>query len=244
MAERRIELYADGQLREARTLILDPQRRTDVSIDDIDEVTNPATVVEVRLAAADESSTVAADPLAVDDRAWAIVPPSEPRQVLLAGDPDPYLETALSYLPDTELYYRAGDDWDTLTGLDEFELVIFNRFLPAALPAKPVLAIAPPRTSPLGTVAGVLTNPGIGALDPSDPILRYVDLTTTHIAEARKLELPAWARDVIPGPSGAPLLYAGILAGQPAAVLAFEPRRSDLPLQVAFPVLLANLAGG
>ena len=31
--------------------------------------------------------------------------------------------------------------------------------------------------------------------------------------------------------------------GCPAAVLAFEPRRSDLPLQVAFPILLANLTG-
>ena len=29
----------------------------------------------------------------------------------------------------------------------------------------------------------------------------------------------------------------------PTAVLAFEPRRSDLPLQVAFPILLANLTG-
>ena len=57
------------------------------------------------------------------------------------------------------------------------------------------------------------------------------------------MELPAWARPVIPGPGTSPLLYAGTLAGRPAAVMAFEPRRSDLPLQVAFPVLLANLAG-
>jgi hypothetical protein len=57
------------------------------------------------------------------------------------------------------------------------------------------------------------------------------------------MELPAWARAVIPGPGTSPLLYAGTLAGRPAAVMAFEPRRSDLPLQVAFPVLLANLAG-
>jgi hypothetical protein len=38
-------------------------------------------------------------------------------------------------------------------------------------------------------------------------------------------------------------LYAGDRAGLPAAVLAFEPRRSDLPLQVAFPILMANLVG-
>ena len=57
------------------------------------------------------------------------------------------------------------------------------------------------------------------------------------------MTLPDWARMVIPGPSGSPLLYAGLRAGIPAAVLAFEPRRSDLPLQVAFPLLVSNLAG-
>jgi len=249
MAQRRIELYADGQLREARTLTLDPQRRTDVSIDDIDDPAHPASVIEVRLTAADAGaaagagSTGSPDALAVDDRAWAIVPSTAPRQILLAGQPDPYLETALSYLPNTELYFRDGADWSSLTGLDKFELVIFNGFLPDQLPAKPILAIAPPSTSALGTVTGTLTDPAIGTLDPTDPILRYVDLSTTHIAAAQQLELPAWARAVIPGTGSSPLLYAGQIDGRPAAVLAFEPRRSDLPLQVAFPVLMANLAG-
>ena len=89
-------LYADDRLLEARDAHLDPQRRTDVVIDDIDDPDRPASVVEVRLAAADEASTVAADLLAVDDRAWAIVPPAALRTVLLVGDGDPYLETALS----------------------------------------------------------------------------------------------------------------------------------------------------
>jgi hypothetical protein len=242
LVERQVQVFADGQLRDSRTLRLDPQRRTDVSIDDIDDPDHPASVVEVRLLGPD-GATMPADALGVDDRAWAVVPPNEERQVLLAGEPDPYLETALSFLPDTELYYRDGDEWSTLTGLDEYELVIFNRFLPPTLPSAPTLAIAPPRTTSLGTMTGTITNPGIGTLDPSDPILRYVDLSTVHIAEARELELPPWARSVIPGPAGSPLLYAGTLDGRPAAVLAFEPRRSDLPLQVAFPVLLANLAG-
>ena len=127
-----------------------------------------------------------------------------------------------------------GSTWD---------LIIFEGYLPATLPATPILAIAPPSTSGLGEVAGKLTNPGIGTLGSDEPILRFVDLSTTHIAEAQKLALPAWARSVIPGPKGAPLLYAGIRAGLPTAVLAFEPRKSDLPLQVAFPILIANLTG-
>ena len=242
-ADRQLQLYADGRLRDSRTLHLDPQRRTDVSIDDIDDTLHPASVVEVRLVEAEGTAVPTVDGLGVDDRAWAVVPPKQTRQVLLAGEPDPYLETALSYLPDTELYFRDGKDWSSLTGLDQFELVIFNRFLPDTLPARPILAIAPPTTSALGTPAGTLTNPGIGALDPSDPVLRYVDLSTVHIGEATKLDLPPWARSVIPGPSGSPLLYSGTLDGRAAAVMAFEPRHSDLPLQVAFPLLLANLSG-
>ncbi len=253
MARRRIELYADGNLREARTLTLDPQRRTDVSIDDIDDAAHPASVVEVRLVAADATAAdqgAAPDALALDDRAWAIVPPTRPRDILLVGNGDPYLETALSYLPDTNLFgttperYAAdvvrpdGTSWD---------LIILEGFLPDQLPATPVLAIAPPSDSPLGAVTGTLTDPAIGTIDPSDPILRYVDLSTTHIAQAQRLALPDWARAVIPGVApgsgSSPLLYAGQLDGRPAAVMAFEPRRSDLPLQVAFPVLMANLAG-
>ena len=111
------------------------------------------------------------------------------------------------------------------------------------MPRTPILAIGLNATSPLGEVAGTLTNPGIGSLNPDEPILRYVDLSTTHIASAARHVLPDWARTVIPGPKGAPLLYAGLRAGLPTAVLAFEPRRSDLPLQVAFPVLIANLTG-
>ncbi len=116
LVERQVQLFADGQLRDSRTLKLDPQRRTDVSIDDIDDPQHPASVIEVRLLGADGASTPAPDALGVDDRAWAVVPPKEQRQVLLAGAPDPYLETALSFLPDTELYFRNGDDWSTLTG--------------------------------------------------------------------------------------------------------------------------------
>jgi Ca-activated chloride channel family protein len=240
---RRVELWGDGRLLEVRDLLLEPQARAVVIIDD---VPRDIGAVEVRLTGPDPDVTTPPDQLATDDHAWAVIPPDRTRLILVVGDGDPYLETALSYLPNVELYGVTPAEYGPATEREDgrpWDLVIFEGFLPTALPATPILAIAPPRTSPLGDVAGTLRNPGIGSLDPDEPILRYVDLSTTHIAEASKLTLPDWARTVIPGPRGAPLLYAGVRAGLPAAVLAFEPRRSDLPLQVAFPILLANLTG-
>jgi hypothetical protein len=237
-ATRRLELWGDGRLLEARDVFLDPQARADVSIDDVPREIG---VVEVRLAG--DASGRPGDRLAADDRAWAIVPPDRLRRILLVSEGDPYLQTALAYLPQSELYGVKPADFGASTHPELFDLIIFEGALPAALPKTAILAIAPPATSPLGVVAGTLKEPGIGSPDPDEPLLRYVDLSTVHVAEAQKLTLPDWARTVIPGPGGAPLLYAGRHAGLPAAVLAFEPRRSDLPLQVAFPLLVSNLAG-
>ena len=42
--------------------------------------------------------------MAEHDRAWAVVPPDRTRLILIVGEGDPYLETALSFLPDVELF--------------------------------------------------------------------------------------------------------------------------------------------
>jgi hypothetical protein len=244
---RRIELYANGSDTpfEVREQQLEAARRTDVVIDEIPQQIGDERVssIEVRLAAADDAATGDPDQLAVDDRAWAVIPPDRLRTILLVSRGDPYLETALSYLPNAELYGVTPNDYGPQTKPELFDLIIFEDFIPAEPPPTAVLMIAPPRTSPFGQITGDLREPGIGSLDPSEPVLRYVDLSTTHISTAKKLTLPDWARTIIPGPQDSPLLYAGERAGQPTAVLAFEPRRSDLPLQVAFPILLANLTG-
>jgi hypothetical protein len=171
------------------------------------------------------------------------VPSDRLRRILLVSAGDPYLQSALTHLPGTELYGITPDTFGPSTHPELFDLIIFEGTLPDPLPARPILAIAPTKTSPLGAVTGTLTRPGIGTLPNDEPILRYVDLASVHIADAALMTLPDWARTVIPGPAKAPLLYSGTRAGLPTAVLAFDPRRSDLPLQVAFPILLSNLAG-
>ena len=241
-ADRQLEISVDGSLIDSRGVYIDPLSRADVVIDDLPA---GARVVEAHLSGGDDEMPAGAtgDRLALDDTAWAIVPQTRLRTILLVGPGNAYLQSALALLPDVELYGTTAADYAKTTGKDLFDLVIFDGYLPAELPRNTILAIAPPATSALGTVTGTLTAPVIGQTDPSEPLLRYVDLSTTHVAKAQQLVLPSWARTVIPGPRDAPLLYVGDRDGSPTAVLAFDLHQSDLPLQVAFPILVANVVG-
>jgi len=66
-AQRRLELWGDGSLREVRDIFLDPQARSDVVIDD---VPSGIETLELRLVGSDPAVTSAPDDLATDDRAW------------------------------------------------------------------------------------------------------------------------------------------------------------------------------
>ena len=243
---RRLQILADGTSVTARDLVLDPLTRADVVIDELPYGTR---VVEARLTAAKGADAAGVDPssgppdfLPLDDAAWAIVPPDRLRRVLLVGPGNAYIQNAFALLPNVELYGATADEYAATTGKELFDLVVFDGWLPPELPRKPILAFAPPATSPLGVVTGTLDEFGMGQLPVDDPILRGVDLTRLHIAQTQGMELPAWARAVIPGSDG-PLLYAGAREGLATAVFAFDIRQSDLPLQIAWPIMVSNLAG-
>ena len=151
------------------------------------------------------------------------------------------------YLPNVELYGVEPDDYGPgdrahgrpAVGPDHL------RGLPAGDPA----ATADP-----GHRAAALQRarrrdrhahePGHRLARPRRAVLRYVDLSTTHIAEAVAADDCRRGRGRSSRARGARRCSTpGHATAIRTAVLAFEPRRSDLPLQVAFPILLANLTG-
>ncbi len=241
-ATRRLQILADGVPVTARDVVLEPRVRTQVVID---ELPPGIATVEARLARPDDLAAVAGPPdlLSVDDAAWAIVPDDRLRRVLLVGPGNVYLQNALTLLPNIELYGATPGEWAGLTGRDRFDLMVFDGFLPEELPDVPILAIAPPRTSDLGAVGGSIAVPPVGEPPADEPLLRNVDLTRLHVARAQRMQTPSWARTVLPSDADTPLIYSGLRAGLPTTVIAFDLRQSDLPLQVAFPLLLSNLTG-
>lgn len=230
-AQRRLTVLADGQVVSAYDLDLPAGGAVSLVAGDL-----PATARTI--AARLEGS----DPLAADDAASAAVRPPAPVRVTLVSNGNLYLRTALDLLPTVELSAVQPGDALPEGGSD---LVIFDRFMPDTLPASGALwFIAPPKSAPFFNVTGLVESPAVRAVDASDPLLRNVALDEVYIHDSVGISLPGWANTALAGDladgSSIPLLIYGDQDGRRIAVLAFDLSHSDFPLNVAFPITLAN----
>jgi hypothetical protein len=232
---RRLEIYADGQLVDARDLVVPGGERSEALIG---SVPSSAAIVEARLAGRDA--------LAVDDRAFALVPSEGVVRTLLVSAGNTYLESALALLPRLELYAVEPDDYEAALAEAEDEgtpygMFVFDGFVPPESPGVPALFIGPGQGGPFGDVGGRISGPALDRTDPSDPLLRFVDLSTLHVGRSARIALAEGMRAVVSSTAGDPLVAAGRVDGRGVALLSFALGESDLPLQVAFPLLVSNL---
>jgi Ca-activated chloride channel homolog len=233
---RRLEVYADGTLVDARNLTIPAGQRSELIIPTLPA---GARVAEARLAGGDA--------LATDDRAFALIPSSGATRTLLVSAGNVYLENALALLPSLELYAVAPAGYgkalaDAVATRKPYGLIVFDGYVPARPPGLPALYVSPAASGPFGSVGAPIDGPLIDRTAPNEPLLRFVDLSTVHIGLARSVTLADGMRAVVSTTGHKPLIAAGRIDGQPAGLLTFALRDSDLPLQVAFPLLMSNLA--
>ncbi len=190
------------------------------------------------------------DSLFIDNTAWTVHAPPVSGRVLLVSEGNLFLERALTALPGVELVRLAPDQplpaepyalyvYDGIPGLSGDGVVT------GTLPAGNLWLVGPPSLPPrlrggLGG-GGFFTATTISHVAADDPLLRYVDLSDVHILQARAVEPPPGARVLVEA-EGGPLLFVAEQPEGRLAVLTFDLRDSDLPLQIAFPILTANLA--
>ena len=232
---RRLEVFADDALVDARELTVPAGQRSEVLITTVPAA---ARTIEARLAGDDA--------LATDDRAFAVVAAEETTRALLVGDPNAYLENALALLPRLELYaVGAGGYADAVEAAEAegapYGLFVFDGTVPDEPPPGPALYLDPGEAGYFGEVDGRIEGPIIDRPDPSEPLLRFVDLSSVHVGRAREVELAAGMRPIVATPAGAPLVAVGEVERQRVGLIAFDLAESDLPLQVAFPLLTSNL---
>ena len=243
-ASRRLALSADGALVHAQDLQLAPGEASAVVVSDLP--TNTLQVeAQLQLSPSDDSEFT--DDLPLDDIALAVKRREDPALVTLATEGNRFMETALSLLPGLTLTRVQPENVSTLP---EADLTIIDGSLPPTmtLPAGNLLFIGPIRSTEFFTITGNLENPIPRNAAPDEPLLANLDIETISVLEAAWIDLPDWAQPLIIADPGTgyvgetpPLFFAGEVNGRRIAVLAFDLHRSDLPLQVSFPILLANL---
>lgn len=225
---RRIDVFLDGTLFNAYNVTLQPASERSIVV----EVPPDVQLAEARLSGEDG--------LPLDDRAWAVSRVGNVTNVRIVGPGNRFLTTALGLLPGVQVTTVPT----TTTTFDEtaaqVPITILDRTVPATLPPGNLLFIAPPRSTEFFSVTGVLEFPAVQPVVGDEPLLRNVSLSDVSVLEAVRIVPGTWAR-VIVDSDGAPLLVAGERDGRRVVVVAFDLLKSDLPLQVAYPLLMANI---
>lgn len=174
-----------------------------------------------------------------DNRAFAVLPEVESPQILLVTDGNLYLEGALLLNPNTDIETVAPDDWRPELA-DGADIVIFDGTSPPAPESVDALYLAPTGDTSPWTIRGETEAPVIDSIDRNHPLMRWVHFRDLNIGVASRIIPGPADRAVVSGPAG-PLLVARERDNRQLAALAFDPAASDLPLRVAFPMLMFNV---
>ncbi len=240
-AEAIFDLRVDGDLFTAERVQIPTGSSGQIVLDD--ELPEGFTTVRAGLTAVADGAWP--NQLALDDAGYAVAEAAQSRRVLLVSpNGNIFLEQALRSLPGVEAFSTGPIENLPAAG---FDLVVLDGWLPETLPNTDLLIINPPESTALFTVGDTLERAADGAAGPTagirstgaDPRLRFVDLSAVNLLRFREISA-GWAEPLVVA-DGGPLLLAGETGGRQAAILSFDVRDSDLPLQIAFPILIASL---
>lgn len=232
-----LSIYFNDELIDARQVSLRAKSSESFTLDNL---ANTSGIYKAGLSDPEQTNKPL-DALTLDDQAFAIYQSSNARRVLLVSSGNLFLEQLLASLPGIQPF-RALPAADGTLQIpnDPFDLYIFDGILPRELPNADLLFVNPPVGSnpffEVGASYGEIQNVQVN----DDELTHFVDWTNVHILQAQTVQTPPWASTLIESDAG-PLVFAGETKGQRIAALMFDLRQSDLPLQIAYPILFSNL---
>ena len=184
-----------------------------------------------------------ADSLALDNTAFATLPPARAKRVLLVSKGSFFLERLLEADSTVKFEVLTPDAFSPAIAT-KFAAVIFDGFLPSGFD----LATAEGnflfvKATPFPSGAAI-DQPLITDVDLAHPTTRNVSLQNVSILHTQSLALPppadGWQFSAPLRTFDNALLVVGQRRSQRLAALAFDVVDSDLPLRVAFPLLMSN----
>jgi Ca-activated chloride channel family protein len=181
------------------------------------------------------------DSLPADDHAYALLPERRRAKVLVVSPGNTYLEAALLLDEYLDVQVVSPKDYveKIAPGGAKQDVVIFDGATPAQAPRGNAIYLDPRGPGSPVKVEGELKQPGFDKIERKHPIVRWTALDDVNVSRGHKLV--AEVGDKVVGASDqGPILVAGQRGGFKFVAVGFDPRDSDLPLRVAWPLLLLN----
>ncbi len=181
------------------------------------------------------------DELPADDHAFALLPERRRAKVLVVTTGNTYLEAALlldEYL-DVQLVSPRDYAEKVAPSGQKQDVIIFDGATPADPPRAHAIYLDPRGPGSPVKVEGEIKNPGFDKIERKHPIVRWTALDDVNIARGHKL-VPQPGDKAVGTSAEGPILVTGQRGGYKFVAIGFDPRDSDLPLRVAWPLLLLN----
>ncbi len=231
----------DGKLFSAASYTIKARNYTDIVVTNL-----PKEFRQVEANLTRPAGSTQPDYFALDDRAWAIYNPVSAGRVVIFTKNNKFLEQGLVSLPDWQV--SKADPANGMTTA-KFDLYIFDNWLPDKLPDANSLIVNPPTTAPanLFTVGSVINATKLNRVRPDDPRTRYLNFNEVNVLRFKQVTNAPWAVSLVENlasdveTKGPPLILAGEFNSRRVAVITFDLYDSDLPLKIAWPILLSNL---
>ena len=190
------------------------------------------------------------DAFTLDNTAFALLPARKKQKVLMVTEDNLFLEAALLVYENVDPLKVSPKEYDDKPGVaDGMDVVIFDEHTPSVLPASPtsILYFHPSGDASPFKIAKEVEDPHITEVDKDHPVMQWVSLTDVHMDKS-----DVFAIDPKRGDSALALFTndAVIAAKRDGKrkILAFgfslpsagRDAGTDLPMRVAFPMLLVN----
>lgn len=216
------------------------------SLVDADEITIPARGVVSRslrqFSATGGAVTLVADwddHFQLDNVAYAVLPPAVSVPVALVTEGNYFLESALMTDDAIVLETMTPAEYGEKAASLEAKVLIFDGFVPDSPPARHVIYVGKWPESLGITASGDLSDPIITEWDQEHPVNRHLQLTNISIEAGQRLNAPDNFTPLIQSFEN-PLVLLDESKPEMVMVVGFNTTSSDLPLRVAFPILVSN----
>ena len=180
------------------------------------------------------------DNLATDNLAYAVLPERKRLSVLLVTPGNLFLEKVLQVNESLDVSIVSPTEYANAS--KRYDAVILDNFCPAtidqAISPNYMLIYPPAEESPWQT-GEELDAPIVTEWNRTHPILNYVNLQNVQLSAGYKINPPPEAQVLARSFEDA-LIIAESKPHLKLVFIAFDIDKSDLPLRIAFPVIMAN----